>query len=88
LAPGLLERSDTKNVDFFLVIDFEATCEEKNPPGYPHEIIEFPAVLVTILPKVTNVGSQIFVIANFYSFYILVTFYQYSLVGQVFWQSF
>jgi inhibitor of KinA sporulation pathway (predicted exonuclease) len=30
-----------------VVIDFEATCEEKNPIGYPHEIIEFPAVLVS-----------------------------------------
>jgi len=28
------------------VIDFEATCDEKNSHNYPHEIIEFPAVLV------------------------------------------
>lgn len=35
------------NTDYFIVIDFEATCEEKNPPDYPHEIIEFPAVLVS-----------------------------------------
>ena len=34
------------NPDYFVVIDFEATCEEKNPPDYKHEIIEFPAVLV------------------------------------------
>lgn len=34
------------HVDYFVVIDFEATCEEPNPPGYLHEIIEFPAVLV------------------------------------------
>jgi len=27
------------------VIDFEATCDE-NSRDYPHEIIEFPAVLV------------------------------------------
>jgi len=33
-------------VDYFIVIDFEATCESTNPPGYLHEIIEFPAVLV------------------------------------------
>lgn len=32
--------------DFYIVIDFEATCEEPNPPDYLHEIIEFPAVLV------------------------------------------
>ncbi len=63
---GLLERNDVKNVDFFLVIDFEATCEEKNPPGYPHEIIEFPAVLVSrpsylnlLLKEVTNASADI-----------------------------
>ena len=31
--------------DFFVVIDFEATCEQ-NVVRYPHEIIEFPAVLI------------------------------------------
>lgn len=31
---------------FYCVIDFEGTCEEDNPLGYVHEIIEFPAVLV------------------------------------------
>lgn len=36
----------SKNPDFFIVIDFEATCEEENPNDYHHEIIEFPAVLV------------------------------------------
>ena len=44
---GLMEPKANPNADFFLVIDFEATCEEKNPPGYPHEVIEFPAILVT-----------------------------------------
>ena len=44
---GLWEPRAKKNVDYLLVIDFEATCEEKNPAGYPHEIIEFPAVLVS-----------------------------------------
>lgn len=38
--------STKKYTDFYIVIDFEATCEEPNPPGYFHEIIEFPAVLV------------------------------------------
>ena len=32
--------------DYYCIIDFEATCEEKNPDNYVHEIIEFPAVLV------------------------------------------
>ncbi|ESN99940.1 hypothetical protein HELRODRAFT_113361 [Helobdella robusta] len=33
--------------DYFLVIDFEATCDD-NVTCYKHEIIEFPAVLVNI----------------------------------------
>jgi 3'-5' exoribonuclease 1 len=32
--------------DYFVVIDFEGTCEEKNTADYVHEIIEFPAILV------------------------------------------
>jgi len=31
---------------YYVVLDFEATCNEINPPDFPHEIIEFPAVLV------------------------------------------
>ena len=41
---GLLQRCE--KFDYFVVVDFEATCEEKNAPDYPHEIIEFPGVLV------------------------------------------
>lgn len=32
---------------YICVIDFEATCEETNK-NYPHEIIEFPAILIDI----------------------------------------
>lgn len=32
-------------VDYLCVLDFEATCDEKNPP-FPQEIIEVPTVLV------------------------------------------
>uniref|UniRef100_A0A3Q2NT24 3'-5' exoribonuclease 1 n=1 Tax=Fundulus heteroclitus TaxID=8078 RepID=A0A3Q2NT24_FUNHE len=32
--------------DFICVVDFEATCEEDNPPDFLHEIIEFPMVLI------------------------------------------
>ncbi|KAJ8260908.1 hypothetical protein COCON_G00166310 [Conger conger] len=32
--------------DYICVVDFEATCEENNPPDFMHEIIEFPMVLV------------------------------------------
>ena len=41
---GLLQRKE--KFDYFVVVDFEATCEEKNTPDYPHEIIEFPGVIV------------------------------------------
>uniref|UniRef100_A0A8C1BSL7 Exoribonuclease 1 n=1 Tax=Cyprinus carpio carpio TaxID=630221 RepID=A0A8C1BSL7_CYPCA len=34
--------------DYICVVDFEATCEENNPPNYLHEIIEFPIVLIDI----------------------------------------
>lgn len=33
---------------YFVSIDFEATCVEENGANYPHEIIEFPAVLVDV----------------------------------------
>ncbi|XP_064128912.1 3'-5' exoribonuclease 1 [Loxodonta africana] len=32
--------------DYICIIDFEATCEEGNPPEFIHEIIEFPIVLL------------------------------------------
>jgi len=40
------EEQKTIFVDYYIVIDFEATCEKVNPPGYLHEIIEFPAVII------------------------------------------
>ncbi|XP_069139676.1 3'-5' exoribonuclease 1-like [Argopecten irradians] len=33
--------------DYLLVIDFEATCEA-DTPDYPHEIIEFPIILIDV----------------------------------------
>jgi 3'-5' exoribonuclease 1 len=37
--------SSRNHPSIYLVIDFEATCEE-NVPDFPHEIIEFPCVAV------------------------------------------
>ena len=34
--------------DYVCVIDFEATCTATQQNDYPHEIIEFPLVLVNI----------------------------------------
>ena len=42
-----------RGFDYLVVIDFEATCEEKNSAEYPHEIIEFPAVLIDVAGFVT-----------------------------------
>ena len=35
-------------LDYLCVLDFEATCEEPNPPDYVHEIIEFPVILLNL----------------------------------------
>lgn len=43
---SIKSKSIERYVDYYVVIDFEGTCEEVNPPGYLHEIIEFPAVLL------------------------------------------
>lgn len=40
-----------KFAPYYLVVDFEATCNTVNAPDYPHEIIEFPAVLVSSKDK-------------------------------------
>ncbi len=34
-------------LDYVVVLDFEATCDDKNPP-VPQEIIEFPSILVNM----------------------------------------
>jgi DNA polymerase III epsilon subunit-like protein len=31
---------------YFLVVDFECTCEEDSPADHPYEIIEFPVIVV------------------------------------------
>lgn len=36
----------SKLLPYYVIVDFEATCEVVNPPNYRHEIIEFPAVMV------------------------------------------
>lgn len=43
-------------LDYICVLDFEATCEDPNPPDYIHEIIEFPVVLLNL--KTLQVVSQ------------------------------
>lgn len=40
--------SNPYGLDYLCVLDFEATCEEINPPDYIHEIIEFPVLLLNL----------------------------------------
>ncbi|XP_063150818.1 3'-5' exoribonuclease 1 isoform X1 [Candoia aspera] len=45
----LMQKQPTNAEDYYnyiCVIDFEATCEERNQPDFTHEIIEFPVVLL------------------------------------------
>jgi len=36
------------NVDYLIIIDFEATCREDCPNDWLYEIIEFPAILLNV----------------------------------------
>lgn len=45
LTPGHLYGSHLQDFQYFVVIDFEATCDKDKVPN-PQEIIEFPSVLV------------------------------------------
>ena len=50
LPPEILRTThhNPYGLEYLLVLDFEATCEEVNPVDYIHEIIEFPAVAVDL----------------------------------------
>ena len=58
----LKQQSQTNpyNLDYLCVLDFEATCEDPNPPDYIHEIIEFPVVLLNLktLQVVSRAASR------------------------------
>jgi len=60
IRPGI-GGSKQSHYSYYLVIDFEATCDE-NFHNYPHEIIEFPAVLVNAAD-----GSVVSILYSFFS---------------------
>lgn len=37
-----------QHFEFIAVVDFEATCDDNQRHNYPHEIIEFPIVLINV----------------------------------------
>lgn len=47
-SQGCRPELETEKFQYFLVIDFEATCDKERKP-YPQEIIEFPSILVNAL---------------------------------------
>ena len=53
------------------MLDFEATCEDPNPPDYVHEIIEFPVVLLNL--KTLKVVSKIDL--QFGIYFLIVKFF-------------
>ena len=48
---GTRKEKKSKDLDFICVIDFEATCTDAAKFDYPHEIIEFPIVLINAKTK-------------------------------------
>ncbi len=51
--------------EYIAVVDFEATCEEKQRNNYRHEIIEFPIVLINVQEQtIVNYVNQIKLITN------------------------
>ena len=71
-----------KYTDFYIVIDFEATCEEPNPPGYFHEIIEFPAVLVDAQTLEIVCVISLFVVLLLFAWFFFWFFLVFFLGGE------
>jgi 3'-5' exoribonuclease 1 len=65
LTPGEPEAKTAKcKFDYVCVIDYEATCTETKVDDYPHEIIEFPVVLVNM--STLTIVSELFTRDAFY----------------------
>jgi len=47
-SAGFLPPRSNRGFEYLVVIDFEATCVLERDAQYPHEIIEFPAVIVNV----------------------------------------
>lgn len=46
--PDAVRPTNPLNLDYLIVIDFEATCREDCPADWLYEIIEFPALLLNL----------------------------------------
>lgn len=52
--------------DYIVFIDFECTCIDENPKDFPHEIIEFPAILLNL--ETLEIVSKFFFHQKFFFF--------------------
>ena len=46
--PDAVHSINPLNLDYLVVIDFEATCQHDCPKDWVYEIIEFPAILLNV----------------------------------------
>lgn len=46
--PDAVQPTNPLNLDYLVVIDFEATCQQDCPKDWVYEIIEFPALLLNV----------------------------------------
>jgi len=58
-----------QHFEYIAVVDFEATCEERQGNNFRHEIIEFPIVLINVKEQtIVNYVAQIKLITNHFFF--------------------
>ncbi|XP_078438509.1 uncharacterized protein LOC144708930 [Wolffia australiana] len=58
--PGYPQVFNAQEFQYFVVVDFEATCDKENNP-HPQEIIEFPSVLVNSMTGQLEASFQTYV---------------------------
>jgi ERI1 exoribonuclease 2 len=64
---GLLHDAQLQEFQYFVVIDFEATCDKVNNP-FPQEIIEFPSVLVNSATGQLEASFQTYIRPTYHQF--------------------
>ena len=52
--------SNPLGIEYLVIVDFEATCLDPNPPDYVHEIIEFPAILYNVNTRTEVIQCTMF----------------------------
>ena len=66
-SQSIKEANKSSTYDYVCVIDFEATCVESVQNDFPHEIIEFPIVLINM--ETLEIVCVLFYLIQFILFY-------------------